>query len=101
MTHVTDILALGMKLEVDDGASNAYAEVLNITKMTCPKTVVDEVKANYLNMGTFLHRYLPGMEEPGEFPFEQEFAEEAIVPAGARTSAQYFGALLRPLNGLA
>lgn len=67
-------IGLGAKVEINDGASDAYVEVDDIVNLTVPEAefgVVDSKRLNQASDKTM--RKLVTMMDPGEFSFTYEF----------------------------
>jgi len=63
------------KLELNDGASNAYDVVAETTMITLPAQDVTTVETTYLGLSTPHKTFTPGLTDSGVLSFECNFTE--------------------------
>lgn len=59
-------IGYGASVEIDDGASNAFAAFVDVTSLTPPAKEATDVETWHLNSANKVKTYQPGMYEPGE-----------------------------------
>ncbi|AMV23417.1 hypothetical protein VT84_03340 [Gemmata sp. SH-PL17] len=69
------VIGLGAKIEVDDGASNAFVEIVDVMNLTTPEPEMGSAESKRLNQAADKTiRMIPTMLSPGEFQFQYEFS---------------------------
>lgn len=68
------LIGFSAKLEVNDGASNAYQEVDETTMITLPSQDTTTIEASYLGMTDPYKEFLPGLTDSGVLGFEANYS---------------------------
>lgn len=72
-------LGFGTKIQVDDGASSAFVDLVEVTSITVPTGEDGRVEYSHLGQVGRGKLYLPGLKEPGEVTVEQNATEAELV----------------------
>lgn len=70
-------IGLGSKVQVDDGASNAFVDFDEVTNITVPMQELATVESTHLGISNRMRTYVAGLIEPGLMSFEQNWSDAA------------------------
>jgi len=70
------VIGFTAKLELNDGSSNAYAVIDELTMITLPAQDVTTVETTHLGLSTPFKTFTPGLTDSGVLSFECNFTED-------------------------
>jgi len=72
------VIGLGDKVEIDDGAANAYQLVPNLVDIDCPDPMLGAAVSKRLNSGGVLTK-VATVKDPGELKFTWEYDQATMT----------------------